>query len=60
MTNEQLYFAIGLPCLTVIASLIISLFQVSGVRADMREIRADLKNIVAKLGAMACEESITE
>ncbi len=49
MTNQQLYFAIGLPCLTVIASLIISLFQISGVREDVREIRADLKSINGKL-----------
>jgi hypothetical protein len=45
MTNTQLYFAIGLPCLTIIVSLILSLFQMSGVREDIREIRADIKNI---------------
>jgi hypothetical protein len=52
MSNTQLYFAIGLPCLTVIASLVISLFQISGTREDIREIRTDVKNIVAKLGTM--------
>ena len=55
MTNQQLCFAIGLPCLTVIASLIISLFQISGVREDVREIRADLQSINGKLGEMDVE-----
>jgi len=55
MTDTQLYFAIGLPCLTIIASLILSLFQMSGVREDIREIRADIKSIVSKLGAMDVE-----
>jgi hypothetical protein len=52
MSNLQLYFAIGLPCLTVAASLVISLFQISGVREDIRGVRADLKTIVGKLGTM--------
>jgi hypothetical protein len=55
MTDAQLYFAIGLSCLTVITSLIISLFMLSGVREDTREIRADLKNIIGKLGGMDVE-----
>jgi DNA-directed RNA polymerase alpha subunit len=55
MTDTQLYLAIGLPCLTVMASLVISLFQISGMREDVREIRADLKSIVAKLGVMDVE-----
>ena len=55
MSDTQLYLAIGLPCLTIIASLIISLFQMSGVREDIREIRADVKMIMGKLGAMDVE-----
>jgi hypothetical protein len=55
MTDTQLYFAIGLPCLTIITSLIISLFQMSGVRDDIRELRSDSKNIMGKLGAMDVE-----
>jgi DNA-directed RNA polymerase alpha subunit len=55
MNNTQLYFAIGLPCLTVMASLVISLFQISGVRDDVREIRVDLKSINGKLGEMDVE-----
>lgn len=52
MTDTQLYFAIGLPCLTVIASLILSLFTMSGVREDIREVRSHLRTIVGKLGSM--------
>jgi len=55
MTDTQLHLAIGLPCLTVMASLVISLFQISGMREGVREIRADLKSIVAKLGVMDVE-----
>lgn len=55
MTDTQLYLAIGLPCLTIMASLIISLVQLSGVRdsirefrEDMREIREDIRSLNAK------------
>lgn len=49
MTNAQLYLAIGLPCLTVLASLVISLFMLSGVREDIREIRSDVKLLTGKV-----------
>jgi hypothetical protein len=52
MTATQLYFAVGLPCLTVIASLILSMFMLSGVREDIREIRAHLRTMVEKLCGM--------
>jgi len=55
MTDTQLYFAIGLPCLTVIASLILSMFTMSGVREDIREVRAHLRTIAEKLGAIDLE-----
>ncbi len=41
--------------LTVIASLILSLFQISGIRENMREIRAHLKAVVQKLSAVDLE-----
>ena len=60
MTNVQLYFAIGLACTTIIASLIISMVQVSGIHKETREIRdklellagrfADLRTRLAVLG----------
>jgi hypothetical protein len=43
VSNLQLYIAIGLPTLAVIASLIVTLFQISGIRGDIREIRAGMK-----------------
>jgi hypothetical protein len=49
MTNAQLYLAIGLPTLAVIASLVVSLFLVSGVRDDIREIRRDINLLMAKI-----------
>ena len=49
MTNTQLYFAIGLPMLTVIASLVLNLFLMSGVREDIREIRSDIKLLTGKV-----------
>jgi hypothetical protein len=42
MTNEQLYFAIGLPVFAIITSLILSLVQISGIREDMRQMRTEL------------------
>jgi len=45
MTNNQLYLAIGLPCMTIMASLIISLVQISGVKYSIRELREDLREI---------------
>ncbi len=43
MNNTQLYFAIGLPCLTIIASLIVSLVQLSGLKEAVKETRDDMK-----------------
>lgn len=60
MSNLQLYFAIGLPCTTVIASVIISLFQISGVHEDIREIRSDMKFIVSKLAELCTRMSVIE
>ncbi len=49
MTNTQLYFAIGLPCLTIIASLIINLFAVFDIKSDIRELRSDMKLLTGKV-----------
>jgi hypothetical protein len=49
MTNTQLYFAIGLPCFTIVTSLIVSMVQISGIREDIREIRSDLKLLTGKV-----------
>jgi hypothetical protein len=49
MTNTQLYFAIGLPCFTIVASLIVSIVQISGIREDIRDIRSDIKILTGKV-----------
>jgi hypothetical protein len=48
MSNNQLYLAIGLPCITIMVSLIISLVQLSGVKDSIREIREDIRSLNAK------------
>jgi hypothetical protein len=58
MTNQQLYFAIGLPCLTVVASLVISMFQISGIREDIREMRGDIKLMTGKLAEIDTDVSL--
>jgi len=60
ITNLQLYIAIGLPTLAVLASLTVSLVQISAIREemrgnmlaireDMREIRSDIKLLTGKV-----------
>jgi hypothetical protein len=49
MSNLQLYIAVGLPTLAVIASLIVSLAQISAIREDIREIRSDIKLLTGKV-----------
>ncbi len=41
MTNTQLYIAIALPIFVIITSLIISLFQISGIRDNIRQLRTE-------------------
>ena len=43
MTDLQLYIAIGLPTVAVLASLTVSLIQISAIREDIREIRAETR-----------------
>jgi hypothetical protein len=49
MNNLQLYIAIGLPTVAVLASLVVSLFQISAVRKDVREIRMGVKLLTGKV-----------
>lgn len=42
MTNVQLYLAIGLPTIAVLASMVVSMVQISGIREDMRELRREI------------------
>jgi hypothetical protein len=60
VTPLQLYLAIGLPVLAVLASMTVSLFQISGVRDDVREIRSDVKIITGKIANIDTHLSLIE
>jgi hypothetical protein len=45
MTDFQLYIAIGLPVIAVLASMRVSLVQISAIREDVREVRADMREL---------------
>ena len=49
MTNVQLYFAVGLPTLAVVTSLMVSLVQSSAIRGDIREIGGDIRLLTGKV-----------
>jgi hypothetical protein len=49
MTDLQLYLAIGLPIIAVLTSLAISMYQISGIRDDMRGIRGDVRSQISGL-----------
>jgi hypothetical protein len=56
MSNPQLYFAIGIPCFTILTSLVISLIGMFAIRGEITQIRTelaaiheDLKHIVQAL-----------
>jgi hypothetical protein len=49
MTKVQLYSAIGLPCLTVMTALVISLVQISGIREEIRSLVVKLDLCLAVL-----------
>ena len=51
MTNLQLYLAVGLPVIAVLASMVVSLVQISGLREDMREIRGDMRGLRTEVNA---------
>ncbi len=49
MTEKELYLGIGLPLLAVLTSLFISLVQVTGIREDMRQMRAEFHTDTSEL-----------
>ena len=49
MTNVQLYLAIGLPILAVLASLVVSLVQITGIKEDIREIRREAREDILQI-----------
>ena len=51
MNNVQLYLSIGLPTFAVLASLIVSLVQISGIRSEMANLRSDMMAFRAEVRA---------
>ncbi len=45
MTDLQLYLAVGLPTIAVLASLTVSLVQISAIRDEMRSVRDEMRSI---------------
>lgn len=60
MTNTQLYLAIGLPCITVITALVISLVQISGIRDDIRSLLSKLDLLTGKVAEMDTRLAVVE
>ena len=60
VNNLQLYIAIGLPTIAVLASLTVSLAQISGIREDIREIRNDMKLLTGKVAEIDTRLSLIE
>ena len=57
ITNVQLFLAIGLPTVAVLASLTVSLIQIAGIREDIREIRSDIKLLTGKVYELMAQKS---
>jgi len=64
VNSLQLYIAIGLPTVAVLASLTVSLVQISvqisGIREDIREIRNDIKLLTGKVAEIDIHLSLIE
>ena len=60
MTDAQLYLAIGLPTLAVLASLTVSLVQISGIRGDIRQIRDAITMLTSKVADIDTRLSVLE
>jgi hypothetical protein len=44
-----MYLAVGLPIVAILVSLVLNLFQISGIRGDLSDIRADLREMRADI-----------
>ena len=55
MTNQQLYFAIGIPCLTILARMALNLFQIFAVRGDVRDIRGEMRDMRSEMRDLRSE-----
>ena len=55
MNNQQLYLAIGLPTLVVLASVTVSLVQLFDIRNDIRAIHKELTDIRKEIADLRIE-----
>jgi hypothetical protein len=60
MTDHQITLlaaalSAGAPMLAVVVGILVNNSQIGSIREDIREIRRDLKDLVAKVGAMDVE-----
>jgi hypothetical protein len=60
VNSLQLYIAIALPTIAVLASLTVSLIQIGGIREDIREIRGDIKLLTGKVAEIDTRLSLIE
>jgi hypothetical protein len=60
MTNAQLYLAIGLPCITVMTALILSLLQISAIRDDIRSLATKMDLLTGKVAGIDTRLAILE
>ncbi|HXJ95961.1 MAG TPA: hypothetical protein VMT20_24240 [Terriglobia bacterium] len=60
MTNAQLYFAIGLPCITVMTVLVVSLVQISAIRDDIRSLVGKLDLLTGKVAGIDTRLAVLE
>jgi predicted nucleic acid-binding Zn-ribbon protein len=49
MSDVQLYLAIGIPMIAVLASLTVSLVQISAIREGLRELRSDVRGDISTI-----------
>jgi hypothetical protein len=55
MSNSQLYLSIGVPTFAVLASFLVNLFQISGVRGEMGSVRGEMGSLRGEMSSMRGE-----
>ena len=49
MTNVQLYLAVGMPTLAILAGILINGMQFAALRGEMQSIRGEMQSLSARL-----------
>ena len=60
MTNAQLYFAMGLPCITFMTALVVSLVQISLIRGGIRSLVAKLDLLTGNVAEIDIRLAVLE